>query len=274
MQNTTVRDTETRTWYDLPAKNIGHRNLHCTQFRSKAEMAMGRHAWSISVAVVLATIVWPLLGCLDSESGSGSQVLHSNGPNETVGWTTPQKSIDCVSLTSHCLGPMPSNLFTRRDPWTRTGLRVNLTDRNLSEGVFAYAAEYLGPSLLNTGDGFSPASRIIIPLEGPVAAEDLAEDLASSVRADCAILLIDTVTGSPVPYHIRVDLKGLQQRPPEHFLVITPAQLLRPATAHVVILRSNLRQPDGTPAQSYTAFEQIKSLQPREDPLLPKLQDL
>jgi hypothetical protein len=63
MQNTTVRDRETRIWYDLPAKNNGHRNLHCTRFRSKAEMAMGRHACSISVAVVLATIVWPLLGC-------------------------------------------------------------------------------------------------------------------------------------------------------------------------------------------------------------------
>jgi hypothetical protein len=140
--------------------------------------------------------------------------------------------------------------------------------------VFTHAAEYLSPPLLNMGDGFSPASQIVIPLEGPVAEEDLPGDLESSVQGDCAVLLIDTSTGSPVPYHIRMDPKGLQQRPPEHFLVVTPAQLLRPATAHVVVLRSNLRQPDGTPVPAYPVFEQIKSTHPLGDPLLRQLQDL
>ena len=169
---------------------------------------------------------------------------------------------------------MPSNLFTRHDPSTRTGLRVHLTEENLSQGVFAYAAAHLPPALLNMGDGFSPAGLIVIPLQGPLAQEDLPGDLESSVRPDCPILLIDTTSGDAVPYHIRMDLEDLGRRPPRYFLVMTPARLLRQGTAHVVILRTSLRQPDGTPAATYPAFDLVRSTDPPEDPLLDRLQSL
>jgi pimeloyl-ACP methyl ester carboxylesterase len=226
------------------------------------------------VVTLLVTLGWACSGCEDTASDGESQGGGHGGSAQVQGWTTPDEAIDCVPITPHCLGPMPSNLFTRHDPSTRTGLRIHLTEENLSQGVFAYAAQYMTPGLLNRGDGFSPAGMIVIPLQGPVAEEDLPADLESSVQPNCPILLVDATSGERIPYHIWLDPGGLKQSPPQYFLVMTPAQLLRPATAHLVILRAGLRQPDGTPVVPYPAFEQIKSSQPLADPLLESLRNL
>ncbi len=175
------------------------------------------------------------------------------------GWTTPVEPIDCIPFTSHCLGPMPSNLLTRFDASTATGLRINLTEPYFAEGVFAFAAQHLDISFFNSADGFSPAGQIVIPLDAAISPDDLPQDLETSIQPDNPILLIDTIAMSPVPYHISLDPKGLAHDPPQYILVMIPAQPLNLATPHIVILRADLRQDDGSSMPRSPAFEKVKS---------------
>ena len=215
-----------------------------------------------------------ILSCNPSPSSRQETLPSGNQGTAPLGWTVPEEPIPCIPLTSHCLAPMPSNLFTRPDPSTPTGIRVHLTEEHLSEGVFAYAIQYLELPLLNAADGFSPVGQIVVPLPGPVSEQDLPADLESSVRPDSPILILDTGSGSRVPFHIRLDPKGLHYQPPQYFLVMIPAVPLEPGTAHVVVLRKGLRQPDGSLLPPYPAFEQILSQKTVHDPGLEPLAGL
>ena len=224
------------------------------------------HATRISACLVF--LAFFICSCNRSTSPQQDALISGNQGTAPMGWTVPADPIPCIPLTSHCLAPMPSNLFTRPDPSTPTGIRVHLTEDHLSEGVFAYAIQFLDLPLLNAADGFSPVGQIVVPLPGPVSEQDLPGDLESTVQQDSPILILDTASGSPVPFHIRLDPDGLAQRPPQHFLVMTPAVPLELATTHVVVLRKGLRQPDGTPVPAYPAFEQILQKKTLDNPAL------
>jgi len=152
---------------------------------------------------------------------------------------------------------MPSNLLTRPDPSTPTGLRVHLTEEHFSEGVFAYAAQFIDPSLLNMADGFSPAGQIVIPLTSDLDEGQLPRDLEASVRPDSLLLLLDASSGERVPFHVRLMPDRPLQQPDPFFLIMIPALPLRLATPHIVILRKGLLRADGTPLPAFSGFEQF-----------------
>jgi pimeloyl-ACP methyl ester carboxylesterase len=226
--------------------------------------------------LVVPAVLLLLLGCGSSPEATNHRTAPPDTPQKRspLGWTTPAEPVACLPLTSHCLGPMPSNLLTRPDPSTPTGLRVHLTEQNFSEGVFAYAARFLDPALLNLADGFSPTGEIVIPLPCEVARQDLPQDLESSVRPDSAVLVIDTSTGERVPFHVRLDPRGLQNEPPQFFLILIPGRPLRLATPHIVVLRRALRSADGSPVPLAPGFERFLSEEPDGDPNLARLQPL
>ncbi len=195
-------------------------------------------------------------------------------PVPVTSWTTPDTPFACIPLTNHCLAPMPSNLLTIRDPNTATGLRINLTEDNYSEGIFKYASAFLSPSLLNAADGFSPAGQIVIPLQAPVDPHSLPSTLEASVRLESPLLLLETPSWTPVPFHVFVDTSGEYHRPPQHFIVMIPAVPLHKATTYVVIVTSSLRQAGGTPMPPYPGFERIKTDEPLTDTDTLRLRDL
>ena len=159
---------------------------------------------------------------------------------------------DCEFLdTSHCLTPFPSDLFTREDDATVTGLRVDFGPEVLlrnSDGIRMDPAEW------NRNDGFSPGGLMITTLPGLDAeASELppVTDIARSLDADATIVLIDTNTGERVPFWAELDSSFPEGEEPA--LLIRPARSLRAGHRHVVGIR-NLRNAAGELLQPSVIF--------------------
>lgn len=217
-----------------------------------------------------ALLLAALAGCGGEEVTQGSNPTPPKSRSGPLSWTTPDAPFECLPLTGHCLSPMPSNLFTRRDPTTPTGIRVNLTEHNYSEGIFQYASQFLPPSLLNAADGFSPAAQIVVSLPVPADPGSLPSSLEASVRIESPVLLLETPSWRPVPYYIWVDPEGPLHKPPQYFLVLIPARPLATATTYAVIVTKALRAKGGGPMPPYPVFERIKNRPGHPAPLADK----
>jgi len=228
----------------------------------------GARRRTLPPAAVLALLLL-MPGCSGSTDDAPlpreMQDAPSPGP-APAGWTTPAVPVPCLPLAGHCLAPMPSNLLTRPDPSTPTGLRVDLTEAHFSEGVFEYAARFLDPAILNMADGFSPAGEIVIPLTAPPAAGQLPVDLEDSVRPDGLVQLLDTASGERVPFHARVEPDGRPRPETRFFLILIPARPLALCTPHIVVLRKGILGRDGAPVPAYAGFEELLGDAPRDAP--------
>ena len=107
---------------------------------------------------------------------------------------------DCQPFAGRpCLLPFPNNLFTRPDPSSPTGLRVNLPAGAMpinSSGQRVTVAPY------DRADGFSPGSAAILHVPGLDNAAAFARtgaagllDMASSLRRNQPIVIVDEQTG-------------------------------------------------------------------------------
>lgn len=161
--------------------------------------------------------------------------------------------------TSVCLLPWPNDRFTKADPSTDTGRRLDLgidqTPRNA-------AGKPIDPTEYNRNDGFSPGTLILARVPGldTQAAIDRTgivpiTDPARSFDPDQPAVVIDAETGE------RQMIWGELEYPEElgkaasvQTLVLHPAKNLPEGRRYVVALR-NLQRGDGSPIEPGSAFK-------------------
>ncbi|HEX4672378.1 MAG TPA: hypothetical protein VH279_08910, partial [Solirubrobacteraceae bacterium] len=167
---------------------------------------------------------------------------------------------DCQPFAKKsCLLPFPSNLFTKRDKSSVTGLRVHLpagampvNGKRSRVGVAAY----------DRSDGFSPGSSIIVHVSGLDNARAFSRtgagtlaNMGRSLRKRQPIVVIDERTGKR--QLIWSELDANQTSAQDINLLIHPGKNLAEGHTYVVVLR-NLRTAGGKLIKAPAWFERLR----------------
>ena len=178
-----------------------------------------------------------------------------------AGAATP--AADCQPFAEPCLLPYPNNLFTKADPTSATGLRVDLPQAAMptnTNGVQVSVAPY------DRNDGFSPGSSIIARVPGldNQAAFDQTNpvrltDLSQTYAPNAPIVVIDAVTHQR--QLIWAELDSNAGDPQHTTLLIHPAKNLTYGHRYVVALR-NLKDAAGQKLAAPDWFAKLRDHNP------------
>lgn len=144
-----------------------------------------------------------------------------------------------------CGLPFPSSAYLEPDASTETGFRVALPSELLPASAATSAP--FDPSAHNRGDGFSPASPILVYLPEKLDDKTLpsSADFDQSLSTDSATLLVDLESGELVAHFSELDLSSYIEDEERQPLMIRPARHLRPNHHYGVALTRTLRTRDG-----------------------------
>jgi hypothetical protein len=167
---------------------------------------------------------------------------------------------------AQCMLPYPNDWFTRYDPTSATGRRLDLNVLAMPRNI---AGKPIDPSDYNRSDGFSAGATILTVVPGMTKNSDLASsriptdlNLAANGGSDLGVILLDATTGRAWPVWAEVDqytteagvvpagtVGSVQQD-----LMIHPAMNLLDGHRYIVALR-HLRTDSGSLAVPSSAFE-------------------
>lgn len=160
-------------------------------------------------------------------------------------------ALECDPLDDHaCLLPWPNDAFTRRDPSSVTGRRLDIAPTSTPRNTSGVAIDVTDQ---NWGDGFSPGSAILTFVPGlDIASTGIAPstDIGASLAVDAPIVLLDTTSGERVPYWGELDAQAASG---EQLLMVHPAISL-PEGHHFVVGLRHMRDIDGNPIERGPAF--------------------
>mgnify|MGYP001196908975 FL=1 len=220
---------------------------------------VGRMSTRMRPFIILLTSVALLAGCSsddgadDDRAGAASDRAATTARPAPVSEPPGTATCDDTDPTA-CLLPWPNDRFTRADPSTPTGRRVDLpvdgTPVN-ADGV------HIDPTEWNRNDGFSPASNLLVHVESlDVSASKLppVTDLSRSLDDDSGLVLVDVTTGDRVAAWAELDANA--EDPDQQALIIVPATSLTEAHRYAVGLRGLVRT-DGTEVEPTGAFSEL-----------------
>jgi len=164
-----------------------------------------------------------------------------------------------------CLLPFPNDRFTRADPTTDTGRRVDFEIVEMPRGL---GLKPIDPTEWNRNDGFSPGSMLLTfvpgldlhetwgttslsgldPVEqarigGPNDPRDHIADIGRYLATGAPILLIDASTGERWSFWSELDMNAATPAD-QRLLIVRPAVNLREGHRYLVALR-NLKDAAG-----------------------------
>jgi len=171
-----------------------------------------------------------------------------------------------------CLQPFPNDYFTKDDPQTATGKRLNLNPASMpanTDGV------HIDPTDMNRADGFSPGNLITVKIPGletPAAFANSGlvpeDDLHAYADPDQAVIVINAETGERQPIWAELDSNPTSVDPsdagpggiganPDNTgpvnLIIRPASNFDFGARYIVALR-DLRDADDDPIEAPIGF--------------------
>lgn len=172
-----------------------------------------------------------------------------------------------------CLLPFPNDRFTRPDPTTDTGRRI---DFQAAEMPRAVGGRPVDPAEWNRNDGFSPGSMVLafvpgldlhqtwgttaISTGGPNDPADHIADIARYTAGDAPILLIDAQTGERWPFWSELDMNA-GTAANERLLLVRPAKNLTETHTYYVALRT-MRDRNGMLIPASAQFAAYRDNQP------------
>ena len=158
-----------------------------------------------------------------------------------------------------CLLPFPNDRFTKADPTTDTGRRI---DFSLLEMPRSLIQKPITPIEWNRNDGFSPGSMVLtfVPgldlhqtwgtagmtgagVGGPNDPRDHLADIGRYAAPDAPMLLIDATTGERWPFWSELDMNAATKAN-ERLLILRPAINFLEGHRYLVALR-NLKNAQG-----------------------------
>jgi hypothetical protein len=111
--------------------------------------------------------------------------------------------------SSECMLPFPDDYYTKADPTSATGRRIDF--RELATPTNA-SSQHIEVAPYNTGDGFSPGSVIALKIPGIETTSDVAATHAVPINhlvryknAKAPVVVIDTSTGQRWPIWVEID---------------------------------------------------------------------
>ncbi len=198
----------------------------------------------------------------------------------------PKKSTCDPLDPAICLQPFPSNYYTRSDPSTPTGLRLDFP----LEGMPANKAGVkVDPTAINRSDGFSPGSMIVTKIPGvdtPAAFTNTGfvpeTNMHDYSRPDQPVVVYDTTTherwpiwaeldSNPTtiaPYQAADHVGGINLNPSNTGpvnLIVRPAKNFTPGHRYVIAFR-NLKDASGQPVEAQTPFKTCRDGLETDDP--------
>ncbi|HMC68123.1 MAG TPA: hypothetical protein VKJ07_03115, partial [Mycobacteriales bacterium] len=227
---------------------------------------------------------------------------HANGHTKAYVWrddhwaghgVDPTNPAGCDPIDgAQCLLPYPNDWFTRPDPTSATGRRLDLTALAMPRNVLGKPVE---PQEWNRSDGFSAGAQILTVVPGMTKNADLAPsglppvtDLAMNEDDNLGVVLLDEETGRRWPVWVEVDqytdeagaepagaVGSVQQD-----LMIHPAENLTDGHHYIVALRhlvTDDKNPDGSPryAEPSAAFKAYRDgTAPATDPRAAHMQKI
>lgn len=181
------------------------------------------------------------------------------------GFATNPQGCDPID-SAQCMLPYPNDWFTKADPTSATGRRLDLNVLAMPRNI---AGKPIDPSDYNRSDGFSAGATVLTVVPGmtknsDVVASRLPTDLnmAANSGSNLGVILLDATTGRAWPVWAEVDqytseagavpagtVGSVQQD-----LMIHPAMNLLDGHRYIVALR-HLQTDNGSLAQPSSAFE-------------------
>jgi hypothetical protein len=169
------------------------------------------------------------------------------GQSVTDALTNPQ---GCDPIDpAQCMLPYPNDWFTKSDPASATGRRLNLNALAMPRGVTGLP---ILPAEWNKSDGFSAGSELLTVVPGMTRNADLAKsrlptdvDLAVNDKPNLGVVLFDATTGRKWPVWAEIDhytteaglLPAGTTSPVQQDLMIHPAMNLLDGHRYIVGLR-------------------------------------
>jgi hypothetical protein len=155
-----------------------------------------------AATVLLATGAGPAFGHGVSAGPLGPQQI--DGPAGTALDVATQDRCDPIDPAA-CLLPFPNDWFTRKDPTTDTGLRLNLNVLSMPRNL---AGKPIDPLEWNRNDGFSPGQLGVVKVPGLSAATTALPPITNpsfALDASSAVVAINTRTGARHPLWAELD---------------------------------------------------------------------
>jgi hypothetical protein len=171
---------------------------------------------------------------------------------------------EAVNLTS-CLLPFPSNTFTRPDPTTDTGLRLDLSPTATPANK---DGKRIDPFEQNRNDGFSPGQVLLtyIP-DVDLEASDAAPitDIGKSILETSPVLVINATPGHPEygqlhPHWVEYDSQATSDS--DRLLTVIPARNWEEGVRYIVVVRNLSREGSDDAVLPDSTFVELLS----EDP--------
>ena len=138
-----------------------------------------------------------------------------------------------------CMLPFPDDYYTRRDPTSATGRRIDFKTEGMPANVYG---QHIEAAPYNASDGFSPGSVILVKIPGIESAADVAAMGATPInhlgqlhRTNAPVVVIDAQTGKRWPIWTEIDStandpsKATARDPPGGQLHLRPPLHRRPA---------------------------------------------
>lgn len=252
-------DTDAPELVEIPATVVGTRATHALDPESLGE---GRNTLFVSADA--------------DDDGQAENVVSASFSAEPDLAGIPPERCDPLD-PSFCLYPFPNDHFTRVDPATDTGRRVDFDPASVPVNTQGSSVD---PTEWNRNDGFSTGAAIQafvpglalttasadpdeppIPMPGHVPEWDVGRYLA----ADASFVILDTVTGERVPLWAELEQSLLP--PEDRTVLLRPARALANGRRYVVALR-NLRDASGALLEPERAFRLYRDAVPTYVPAI------
>ncbi|WP_228561012.1 hypothetical protein [Catenulispora pinisilvae] len=225
----------------------------------------------LAAAVAIAALTAGLTSPAAAQSGAtGARSGPTGAPSGPTGQKAPAHT-GCDPIAGPaCLLPFPDDWYTRPDPWTPTGRRLDFSASDLPTSALAGPTD---PAAWNRLDGFSPGSALVLTIPGlDPAASGLAPitDIGRSLAPNAPIVILDQTTGTRWPYWAELDANDPRHRA----LLVHPARDFLDGHHYVVGVR-NLRTATGAAIPPPAPFARILDHRlPKQDPLRERQREL
>lgn len=170
-----------------------------------------------------------------------------------------------ITQTDLCLFPFPNDFFTREDPTTPTGKRVNF---NALAMPVNQQGKVIDPTELNRSDGFSIGGTVLTRVEDvdlAVTGAASIVDMGASLEADAPVQLLNADTGERQLIWAELDQNPAPGEP--QVLIIHAGKALENGQRYIVVLR-NLRDAAGNLLTPGAAFRVYQEAIPSQVPAL------
>lgn len=205
---------------------------------------MARRIWVLVVVVGLVAAACTSDGGSDGAAGGGDPA------SEVAAELAGTGACDDADPAA-CLLPWPNDRFTRADPTTATGRRVDLPADGMPANVDGTPID---PAEWNRNDGFAPASSLltVIPdLDVEASGLPPVTDIGASLDEGSPLVVFDVTAGERLAAWAELDANA--EDPAKQALLVQPAAAL-PEGHRIVVGLRDLVGTDGQPIEPSAAF--------------------